>query len=123
MRSAIDCGAGVTRGEFIRSGRRRGYWAHGVGWETVIGPAGWRKRLVCVEVPTTRGVATAWCIETHDLVLAKLAAGPDHDRRFVDRAIRSVLVEPTCLRMLGDRMPARRRKVVAQRLEAVLRHG
>jgi hypothetical protein len=55
-----------------------GYYAHGVGPDTAVAPAGWEERLVRVDVATvTRGMrfATAWCLEIHDLVLAKLAAG------------------------------------------------
>jgi hypothetical protein len=34
---------------------------------------------------------TAWCLEVHDLVIAKLAANRPHDHEFVEEAIRSGL--------------------------------
>jgi hypothetical protein len=55
-----------------------GYYAHGVGPETAKAPAGWEERLVRVEVPRRpggKGSVVALCLEVHDLVLAKCAAG------------------------------------------------
>jgi hypothetical protein len=62
-----------------------GYYAHAVGPDTAKAPAGWMTRLVEVPIPprpASRQAATAWCIEAHDLVLAKLAAGRDRDWEF-----------------------------------------
>jgi len=59
-----------------------GYYAHGVGPESVIAPAGWQDRLVPIEVPSAvKGdrPRRGWCIEVHDLMLAKLAAGRERD--------------------------------------------
>ena len=55
-----------------------GYYAHGVGPETMKGPEGWRDRLIRVKVPPRPGQKAepiALCLELHDLVLAKCAAG------------------------------------------------
>lgn len=55
-----------------------GYYAHGVGPETMKGPAGWRDRLIRVKVSSRPGQEAepiALCLELHDLVLAKCAAG------------------------------------------------
>ena len=61
-----------------------GYYAHGVGPETPIAPAGWEDRLIPVPVPRGRGkVSMGWCLEVHDLMLSKLAAGREHDVEFV----------------------------------------
>ena len=35
-------------------------------------PSGWRDRLVPLRNPNTRG-ATGWCLEVHDLAIAKVA--------------------------------------------------
>jgi hypothetical protein len=54
-----------------------GYY-HGVGPETSKAPAGWGDRLVRIELAPFRQSdppVIAWCLESHDLVLAKLAAG------------------------------------------------
>jgi hypothetical protein len=72
-----------------------------VGPETVIAPAGWEDRLVRLEVPASGSkdaTVVAWCLEVHDLVLAKLAAGRSHDIEFAMEAIRSGLVDPEQLR-------------------------
>lgn len=74
-----------------------GYYAHGVGPETPKAPAGWEQRLVAVRVPLLAGrdsQATGWCMEAHDLVLAKLAAGRERDMEFAEEAIRHDIVQP-----------------------------
>ena len=85
-----------------------GYWAHGVGPETVIAPAGWEERLVRVEVPAalpSQPNAVAWCLSAHDLVLAKLAAHRLHDFAFAEEAIRARLVEISQLELGIDLLP------------------
>jgi hypothetical protein len=63
-----------------------------------------KNRLIRVELPKRqrkRGTVVAWCIEKHDLVLAKLAAGREHDREFVKAAVASGLVDTEQL-LLGS---------------------
>ena len=67
-------------------------YAHGVGEETATAPAGWQQSLVPASNENTRG-ATGWCLEAHDLVLAKCVAGREKDWAFADEAIRHGLVE------------------------------
>lgn len=80
--------------------RTMGYFAHGVGPETAKAPAGWRERLVRIEVaprmPSQRPAA-GLCLEPHDLVLAKCAAGREHDVAFAREAMRHGLVDPSVL--------------------------
>lgn len=78
------------------------YYAHGVGVETATLPAGWEERLVPIQNENTRQ-ATGLCLEKHDLVLAKLAAGREKDHRFVADALREELVDP---RILTERLEA-----------------
>jgi hypothetical protein len=76
--------------------RTYGYYAHGVGPETVHAPAGWQGRLERVELPGLRqrdGSAVGWYLEVHDLVLAKLVAGREHDIDFALEALRAGLVD------------------------------
>ena len=71
-----------------------GYYAHGVGPETAKAPAGWQARLVRREVPARPGsdqAAIAWCLEVHDLVLSKCAAGRERDWDYAAEAIASGL--------------------------------
>ncbi len=72
-----------------------GFYAQGVGPETVVGPAGWQERLVRIVIPArvARSEETvALCLEMHDLVLAKCAAGRDRDWDFAREAIAASLV-------------------------------
>jgi hypothetical protein len=78
-----------------------GYYAQGVGETTALLPSGWRDRLVPVKNENTRG-ATGWCLEAHDLVLSKYAAGREKDDRFVRAALAARLVKAeTLLERLG----------------------
>jgi hypothetical protein len=73
-------------GELSPFHRSFGYYAQGVGPETATLPAGWESRLVPIRNERTRG-ATGWCLEIHDLVVAKYVAGRDKDEAFVRAAI------------------------------------
>ncbi|MHB1539014.1 MAG: hypothetical protein ACYCUM_11155 [Solirubrobacteraceae bacterium] len=68
-----------------------GYYADGVGPETPVAPVGWQARLIPISNESTvsaSGIqATGWCMEAHDLVLSKLAAGRDKDLIFARAAI------------------------------------
>ena len=61
-----------------RFARREGYFADVVTPELATLPAGWKKRLK----PLKFGLVTAWCLEIHDLVVSKLAAGRLKDLEF-----------------------------------------
>ena len=79
-----------------------GYYGQGVGPETATVPRGWEARLIGVNNPNTRG-ATGWCLEAHDLVLSKYAAGREKDHAFVVAALRHGLVQQDeLLRRLPD---------------------
>jgi len=72
-----------------------GYYAHGVGPETAKAPAGWEARLVRVPVPArllSDRQPVAWCLEIHDLVLAKVAARRERDWDFAREALKAGLV-------------------------------
>jgi hypothetical protein len=66
--------------------------ARGVGEGRAVLPSGWEERLV--SVPTPAGL----CLEPHDLVISKYAAGREKDREYVRVAIRHRLVAPSTLR-------------------------
>jgi hypothetical protein len=59
-----------------------GYYAHGVGQETAVLPAGWRERLVPVH-NSNAGGGTGLCLEINDLALSKLVAGREKDVDFI----------------------------------------
>lgn len=88
--------------------RTYGYYAHGVGPETAKAPAGWEKRLVRVSVaarPTSDRRPVALCLERHDLILAKCAAGRDRDWEFVREMLRACLAEVDTLLSGVEEMP------------------
>ena len=102
-----------------------GYYAHGVGPETLrYAPAGWQDRLVRLELPGHRGErAIAWCLSTHDLILAKLAAGrPPRDIDFVEAALKAGIVDVDQLRLGVELLPDEVRKTTKDRLEGILTH-
>jgi uncharacterized nucleotidyltransferase DUF6036 len=74
-----------------------GYYAHAVGPETAKAPAGWEERLVPISGENTGG-ATGWCLEVHDLLLSKCAAGRERDWEFGEEALRHGLADPGELR-------------------------
>lgn len=69
-----------------------GYYAQGVSTTTAVLPSNWRSRLVPLSTPATGGV-TAWCLEIHDLWVAKLAAARSNDVSFCLALIRDDLVD------------------------------
>ncbi|MEW6581966.1 MAG: DUF6036 family nucleotidyltransferase [Actinomycetota bacterium] len=100
-----------------------GYYAHGVGPETAIAPAGWQDRLVPIDAPSVaRGQRPrrGWCLEPHDLMLAKLAANRERDWEFVEVALRCGLVDPEVLTARADTMPHTHREHVRRRLAGVI---
>jgi uncharacterized nucleotidyltransferase DUF6036 len=87
-----------------------GYYAHGVGPETAKAPAGWQERLVPIDIPPRAGSsrpAVAWCLEIHDLVLAKLVAGRARDWEFARDALAAGLVRVRTLRERVEQLPVR----------------
>jgi hypothetical protein len=103
-----------------------GYYAHGVGPETAQAPRGWQERLVRRDVPPRPGsdrTVVAWCLEIHDLVLAKCAAGRARDWEYATEALRAGLVSGEALlaRVPGLPVPDEARDHVAEMLEGIVR--
>ncbi len=101
-----------------------GYYAHGVGPETAQAPAGWEDRLVPVDIPARVGSAQsprAYCLEPHDLVLAKCAAGRDRDWEFAKEAVVGKVVESQVLLSRASGLPLDEKQVldIHRRLEAI----
>jgi hypothetical protein len=77
-----------------------GYYAHGVGPETAKAPAGWEQRLVRVVVPArlkSDRPPVAWCLDVHDLVLSKCAAGRSRDWDYASQALAAGIVQGDAL--------------------------
>jgi hypothetical protein len=106
-------------GEMSAFHRTFGYYAQGVGPETAVVAPGWEARLVPVRNENTRGI-TGWCLEPHDLVLAKLVAGREKDLDYAREALRHRLVRRRVLEERLSRLPVDEavRAVVATRIAA-----
>jgi hypothetical protein len=86
-------------GEWSLFDETHGFHIDGVDAATAILPRGWETRLVAVANDQTENVATGvrftgWCLDPHDLCVAKLCAHRDKDRAFVLALIRHGLVSP-----------------------------
>ncbi len=106
-----------------RDSTRHTITTHTVGPETPKAPAGWEDRLIPIVLPAMNPKheqVRAWCMEIHDLVLAKLAAGRPHDFEFVDEAIRAGLVDHEQLQLGVDLVPPSHRELTRQRLAGAL---
>ena len=74
-----------------------GIYAQGVGFETIVAPQGWRDRLIAYSNGNTNGV-TGWCLEIHDLWVAKMVAAREKDFAFCRALLDADLVDPGVLR-------------------------
>lgn len=93
-----------------------GYYAQGVGERTAVVPEGWERRLVPVPTP----VATGLCLEPHDLVLSKYAAGREKDRDYVRLALAHGLVRAVVLLERLSTLPVEdgHRELIRQQIAA-----
>jgi Nucleotidyltransferase of unknown function (DUF6036) len=71
----------IAIGELSAFHENFGYYAPGVSPRTATLPAGWEQRLVRLSNPNTGGAA-GLCLDPHDLVLSKYAAGREKDLEF-----------------------------------------
>lgn len=79
-------------GELSHLHRTRGYYAQGVEVETAVLADGWRDRLVPLVADDGERRAVGWCLERHDLWVAKAAAGRAKDLEFCGALVRHRLV-------------------------------
>ncbi|MFN7972676.1 MAG: DUF6036 family nucleotidyltransferase [Acidobacteriota bacterium] len=101
-------------GELSPFHRAFGYYAHGVGEETSTLPAGWKERLVPIRNENTRG-ATGWCLEVHDLLIAKAVAGREKDLSFISAALSQRLADRATLgRRLAETLLASELRAIVE---------
>ena len=86
-----------------------GFSIDGVSLSTAALPAGWRDRLVKVQNDNTAAIGgtprfTGWCLEPHDLCVAKLVALREKDSNFVASLLAAGLVDPTVIAARLDRL-------------------
>ena len=76
--------------------RTHGYHADGVGPNTASLPEGWKDRLTPICNPNTDN-ATGWCIDLHDIAIAKYAAGRPKDLRYLHDLWKHGMLNPKVL--------------------------
>ena len=81
--------------------RRHGFYADVVTPELATLPIGWERRLKRLRV----GKVTALCLEGHDLVVSKLAAGRLKDLEFVGALLRTRVVNLKTIRRRVRQLP------------------
>lgn len=86
-----------TAGEFSSFEQLHGFSIDGVDLSTCILHEDWRSRLIKVQnrntaPPSGHPQFTGWCLERHDLCVAKLCAFRPKDRNFVAALLRTNLV-------------------------------
>lgn len=74
-----------------------GFYVEGVSETTATVPEGWRDRLVRYETPATSGVV-GWCLDLHDLWIAKAVAGRPKDVEYCRAFLTRGLVDADILR-------------------------
>ncbi len=83
-------------GELSQFQRTHGMFADGVSLETATPPSGWQHRLVPFAPEAANGII-GWCLEPHDLVIAKLEAGRHKDIEFATEMVQRHLVKKCTL--------------------------
>lgn len=94
-----------------------GYFADGVDVATAVLPEGWSERLVSVENPNTGGYV-GLCLEVHDLLISKYAAGRDKDHEFCRAVVGAGLVSDQVLleRLARTAVSEYQRDLIQQRI-------
>ena len=83
-------------GELSSFHEMNGYYAQGVSISTAVLPVGWEDRVVPLDRQDAHP-GYARCLETHDLVVAKLVAGREKDVEFAEVLIAAHMVDPDVL--------------------------
>ena len=91
-----------------------GYHADGVSADTATLPEGWKGRLTKIQNPNTRG-ATGWCLDVHDIAIAKYVAGREKDQRYNKELWAAGLLDPATIahRLATTDLDDERRKQIA----------
>lgn len=98
-----------------------GYYAHGIGPETALLPAGWRSRVVRLENGNTGGTA-GLCLAPVDLAVSKLLAGREKDIGFVRAMIRAGVVDAEAIQVVAAELNPENGRLLGERLQVCTRH-
>ena len=76
-----------------------GYYADPVDEQTAVLPRDWKNRVSHLQMSDATVGIKAYCIDPHDLVVAKLAAARDKDRVFILGLLARRLVDPKVIQV------------------------
>ncbi|GFZ99453.1 DUF6036 family nucleotidyltransferase [Nesterenkonia alkaliphila] len=86
-------------GEYSDFHEQHQFYVDGVSRRTATLPAGWEDRLIRVKAGSVIAEdAYGYCVEPHDLCVAKLLAHRQKDKAFVGALVREEIVDPKLLR-------------------------
>lgn len=71
-----------------------GYYVDPVSMDTAVLPHDWKNRLVHLKASAMADGAKAYCLEPHDLAVAKIAAWRDKDKVFLRGLVEMKIIEP-----------------------------
>lgn len=99
-----------------------GYYADPVDERTAVLPRKWRERLVHLKLDDPELKVKAYCLDPHDLVVAKLAAGREKDAVFIRQLLAKGLVDQVTIktRLEKTTLDAGRRQRMEEMLRSVL---
>ena len=112
---------GGAIGELSPFNEAFGFYIDGVGKNTATLPDDFSERLIAVSDNDTKGYV-GFCIDPHDLCVAKLVAGRDKDMIFVDALIGQRFVDPRIIGrfLVHTKMPHSTRKRIEQYLQPII---
>lgn len=84
-------------GEHTDFPRTHDFYIDGVSPTSAVVPGGWRNRAIAVCNANTNG-ATGWCLEVHDIAVAKYFANRDKDRRYTTDLWRHGMLDDATIR-------------------------
>ena len=76
-----------------------GYYADPVDEHTAVLPRDWKSRVSHLQMSDATPGLKAYCIDPHDLVVAKLAAAREKDQIFILELLVRKLVDPTVIQL------------------------
>lgn len=96
-----------------------GYYADPVDFKTATLPRDWKNRLVNLKTTSLSNGAKAYCLEPHDLAIAKLSAWREKDKIFVKFLAENDIISREKIDMLIDRVPikAEEKEILKKRLD------
>jgi hypothetical protein len=98
-----------------------GFHVDGISIDTAVLPPDWVRRLIPVVDPASG--ATGWCLDPHDLAVAKLIAGRPKDLDFVRILVEDRLIDPQVVHAGVGSIDDERAELAIERLEAMAARG